>query len=244
MGAQIVTTQWSQVLAARDGSDSEARGALENLCQTYWQPLYAYIRHQGSDPDEAGDLTQAFFAELLETGSLEDVDPSKGRFRSFLLASLRHFLGHQRERARAEKRGGGRVPLSLDVETGESGYASLPAREMSPADVFERRWAMTVLERSLERLRLEARESGAEAQVEQLAQYLTSGEQQEPYRQVAEALGMSEGAVATAVHRLRKRYGECLRTEIAEIVASPGAVDNELRHMLRVVRAPAKGAPP
>ena len=236
MGTKIATTQWSQVLAARDGSDSEAHRALESLCRTYWQPLYAYIRHQGSDPDAARDLTQAFFAELLETEFLADVDPSKGRFRSFLLASLRHFLSHERDRARALKRGGGSPTLSIDVESGESSYASRPAQEMSPADVFERRWAMTVLDRALDRLRLEARDSGDETQLEQLQQYLTSAESQASYRQAAAALGISEGAVATAVHRLRKRYGQCLRAEIVELVVDPADVDNELRHILRAVR--------
>ena len=237
MSAKIATTQWSQVLAARDGSDTEARLALEGLCQTYWQPLYAYIRHQGSDPDEARDLTQAFFAELLETEFFKGVDPSKGRFRSFLLASLRHFLLHERDRARALKRGGGIQTLSIDVESGESSYASRPVEKMSPADVFERRWAMTVLDRALDRLRLKAEDSGDKTQLEQLQQYLTSAESQAPYRQAAAALGISEGAVATAVHRLRKQYGQCLRAEIAELVLEPADIDDELRHMLSVVRS-------
>ena len=236
MGAKVATTQWSQVLAARDGSTTKARRALASLCGTYWQPLYAYIRHQGSDPDEASDLTQAFFAELLETDLLKDVDPSKGRFRAFLLAALRHFLSHERDRARALKRGGGNPTLSIDVETGESSYSLAPVEEMSPADVFERRWAMTVLDRALARLRLEAKASGDETRVEQLEQYLTGAGPQAPYRKAAEALGMSEGAVATAVHRLRKQYGQCLRAEIAELVLDPADVDGELRHMLAVVR--------
>jgi RNA polymerase sigma-70 factor (ECF subfamily) len=144
MHAKVATTQWSQVLAARDGSETEARRALELLCQTYWQPLYAYIRHQGYEPDEARDLTQGFFAELLEKDFLADVDPDKGRFRAFLLASLRHFLSHERDRARALKRGGGATTLSFDVEAGEAGYALRPVEELTPVDVFERRWAMPV----------------------------------------------------------------------------------------------------
>ena len=126
MSADVATTQWSQVLAARDGSDTEARRAFESLCQTYWQPLYAYIRRQGYDPDKARDLTQGFFAELLDKDFLADVDPDKGRFRSFLLASLRHYLTHERDRDRALKRGGSTTVLSLDVETGEAGYAARP----------------------------------------------------------------------------------------------------------------------
>ena len=153
MGDKVATTQWSQVLAARDGSDTEARAALESLCQTYWQPLYAYIRHQGSSPDEASDLTQGFFAEFLEKEFLADVDPSKGRFRAFLLASLRHFLSHQRDHAGSLKRGGGTTTLSLDVDAGEARYSIQPSKTMTPEDVFELRWAMTVLDRAMDRLR-------------------------------------------------------------------------------------------
>lgn len=237
MSARVATTQWSQVLAARDGSDTGARAALESLCQTYWQPLYAYVRHQGYGPEEARDLTQGFFAELLEKDFLADVDPEKGRFRSFLLASLRHFLAHERDRERALKRGGGTTTLSFDVEAGEAGYALRPVEAKTPVDVFERRWAMTVLDRALGRLRRESAISGNEDQFEELKQYLTSARPQATYREAGEALGISEGAVATAVHRLRQRYGQCLRAEIAETVADPAEVDDELRHMLAVVRA-------
>ena len=244
MGANVATTQWSQVLAARDGSDTEARRALEGLCQTYWQPLYAYIRHQGSDPDEASDLIQAFFAELLGTGFLADGDPSKERFRSFLLATLRRFLAHERDRGWAMKQGGGSPTLSLDVESGEWSYASRPVEKMSPEDIFERRWALRVLDRALDRLRLEAESSGDGTQVEQLEQYLTGAEPQVPYRKAGEALGMSAGAVAKAVHRLRERYGQCLRAEIVELVVDPAEVDDELRHMLKVVWPLRRGRQP
>jgi len=237
MCARVATTQWSQILAARDGSDTEARKALEGLCQTYWQPLYAYVRHQGSNPDEARDLTQGFFAEFLDKDFLSDVDPEKGRFRAFMLASLRHFLSHERDRAEALKRGGGTTTLSLDVEAGEAGYALRPTEAMTPVDVFERRWAMTVLDRAMSRLQEESATSGIGDQFKELKQYLTSAEPQEPYREVGETLGISEGAVATAVHRLRQRYARCLRAEIAETVVNPAEVDDELRHMLAVVRS-------
>jgi RNA polymerase sigma factor (sigma-70 family) len=236
LSGRVATTQWSQVLAARDGSDTQARAALETLCQTYWQPLYAYIRHQGCDPEEASDLTQGFFAEFLEKDFLAAVDPSKGRFRAFLLASLRHFLSHERDRERALKRGGGVSTLSLDVEAGEAAYALRPAEAMTPIDVFERRWAMTVLDRAMSRLHEESVAAGNGTQFETLKQYLTSTEPQAPYREAGEALGISEGAVATAVHRLRQRYGKCLRTEIAETVVNPAEIGDELRHMLNVVR--------
>ena len=236
MGSSFGTTQWNRVLAARDGSDTEARRALEILCQTYWQPLYAYIRHQGSDPDEASDLTQAYFTELLEKNFLADVDPSKGRFRAFLLASLRHFLSHQRDRDRALKRGGGTLTLSLDVSAGEESYAIQLAEEMTPEDVFEYRWAMTVLDRAVGRLQEESAESGTQDQFEQLQPYLTSEGSQVPYRETASALGMSESAIKSAVRRLRKRLGQCLRSEIAETVANPGEVDDEVRYLLGKVR--------
>jgi len=236
MSGKVATTQWSQVLTARDGSDTEARAALESLCQTYWQPLYAYIRHQGSSPDEARDLTQGFFAEFLEKDFLADVDPEKGRFRSFLLASLRNFLSHERDREGALKRGGGTLTLSLDVEAGEAGYALRPVEATTPFDVFERRWAMTVLDRAMGRLQQELDSSESDISFEQLKPYLTSSEPQVPYRETAEAMGVSEGAVATAVHRLRKRYGQCLRAEIAETVVDPSQVDAELRHLLSELR--------
>ena len=236
MGARVATTQWSQVLAARDGSDTEARAALESLCQTYWLPLYAYIRHQGSDPDEAQDLTQGFFAELLERDFLANVDPLKGRFRSFLLASLRHFLAHERRRTRALKRGGATRTVSLDTDAAEEGYAVQSNQQQTPADVFEQSWATAVLERAMTRLQLESATSGDVSHFEPLKQYLTSAEPQMPYRAAAEALEMSEGAVATAVHRLRQRYGKCLRAEIGETVANPEEVDDELRHLLVMVR--------
>ena len=235
MSVRVATTQWSEVLAARDGSDTRARRALESLCQTYWQPLYAYIRHQGYGPEEARDLTQGFFTELLSKDVLSDVNPVKGRFRSFLLASLRHFLSHERDRARALKRGGGRRTLSLDVETGEAGYVADPAEEMTPDDVFERRWAMTVLDRAAERLQAGSTQSGAD-RFAHLKQYLTSAEPQPPYRETASALGMSESGVRSAVNRLRQRLGQCLREEIAETVSDPAEVDEEVRHLLVVVR--------
>ena len=195
-----------------------------------------YIRHQGSSPEEASDLTQGFFAEFLEKDFLSSVDPDKGRFRSFLLASLRNFLSHERDRERALKRGGGTLTLSLDVKAGEAGYALRPVEATTPIDVFERRWAMTVLDRAMDRLQREIDSSGDEISLEHLKPYLTSAEPQVPYRETAEALGVSEGAVATAVHRLRKRYGQCLRAEIAETVVDLGHVDDELRHLLQGLR--------
>lgn len=237
MSGQIATTQWSQVLAARDGSETEARRALEELCRTYWQPLYSFVRHRGSAPDEARDLTQAYFTALLEKDFLAEVDPAKGRFRSFLLVSLRNFLSHEIDRAKALKRGGGTSTLSFDTDDAEAGYTLRPTETLTPEQVFERRWAMTVLDRALERLRSQQEAADNGALFEELKQYLTSSEPQAPYRQAAEKLGMREGAVSTAVHRLRKQYGLCLRSEIAETVSDTTEVDDELRHLLAVVRS-------
>jgi RNA polymerase sigma-70 factor (ECF subfamily) len=236
VSGKVATTQWSQVLAARDGSDSEAGRALENLCQTYWQPLYAYVRHQGADPDEASDLTQTYFAELLEKDLLAEADPSKGRLRAYLLATLRNFLSRERAKSRRQKRGGGSSTLSLDLSAGEKRYAAHTIEKMTPEDVFAHRWAVTVLDRALARLEREARSSGEEERFRHLKPYLTSDDPQRPYRQTAATLGMSEGAVKVAVHRLRKRFGKALRLQIAETVEDPADVDDEVRYLLGVVR--------
>jgi RNA polymerase sigma-70 factor (ECF subfamily) len=236
VGGKLPTTQWSRVLEARDGQDSQARRALEDLCQIYWRPLYAFIRRQGYDPEAAHDLTQAYFTELLAKHYLQAVDPSAGRFRSFLLASLRHFLSHQRDRERALKRGGGTVSISLDTETAESRLVIEPADQLTPEHVFELQWAWTVLERSLDRLRQAAVSSGRADQFTLLQPYLTEEVNQPPYRDVASELGMTEGAVRTAVHRLRSSFGAMLRAEIAETVADPADVDDEIRYLLAILQ--------
>ncbi|MCG6923647.1 MAG: sigma-70 family RNA polymerase sigma factor [Acidobacteria bacterium] len=242
MSARFPTTQWSRVLAARDGSDSDARNALETLCQSYWHPLYAFIRRQGHDPDAAQDLVQGYFTELLEKDSLKDVAPELGRFRSFLLASLKNFLSHDRERARALKRGGAVRVISLDGAS--TGTLPEPAgNHLTPEQVFEQQWALTTLDRALERLRHEAYESAGEARFEALKPYLTGHAGRTPYREVAERLGMSEGSVRAAVLRLRKQFGQALRAQIAETVADPREVDDEIRRMLSVIRPWQRGLP-
>lgn len=241
MPAKVATTQWSQVLAARDGSETEARRALESLCQTYWQPLYAYIRHQGYEPDEASDLTQAYFTEFLEKDFLADVDPGKGRFRSFLLASLRHFLSHERTRSRALKRGGGTLTLSLDTDGAEERYTQEPATGRTPEEVFERRWALTVLGQALASLRHESTTENQRRSFETLKPYLTGEEPRRSYREVGEELGMTEMAVRKAAHRLRRRFGQVLRNEIAETVADEEAIDDEVRHLLTIIASSDPG---
>jgi RNA polymerase sigma-70 factor (ECF subfamily) len=232
----FTTTQWSRVLSARDGSDSDARSALESLCHTYWYPLYAFVRRQGHDPEEARDLTQAYFAELLEKNFLKAVEPSAGRFRSFLLASLKNFLSHERDRGRALKRGGGAQIISLDTANAEARLGAEAADLLTPEEIFERQWALTVLERALERLRRDSAELGSETQFETLKGYLTGEASRAPYSEVAAELGMSEGAVRTAVHRLRKRFGKMLRAEIADTVADPAHAADEIRHLLSVIQ--------
>jgi RNA polymerase sigma factor (sigma-70 family) len=235
VGVGFPTTRWSRVLAARDGSDSEARQALETLCQVYWFPLYAFVRRQGHDPDEARDLVQAYFAELLEKAVLKDVAPGLGRFRSFLLTSLKHFLSHERARARTQKRGGETETISLDAAATAELDTEL-VDHLTPEQVFERKWALTVLERVLERVRQQALESDGEARYEALKPYLTGESLRTPYSEAAEKLGMSEGAVKTAVLRLRRSFGKALRAEIAETVANPDEIDDELRRLLAVIR--------
>ena len=231
----MATTQWSQVLAARDGSSAESRRALETLCRAYWEPLYAFVRRQGSGPEDAADLTQAYFASLIEKQVLADVDPSKGRFRSFLLATLKHFLSHERDKARTLKAGGRFEKVSLDIAEAEARYGAHATKDMTPDEVFEVRWAVAMLNRALLRLREHSVETGSEEQFEALKPFLT-GTGGQSYREVATGLGMSEGAVKMAVIRLRKRLGQCLRAEVADTVTDPAEIDQEVRHIISRVR--------
>jgi RNA polymerase sigma-70 factor (ECF subfamily) len=237
VGRRFESTQWSRVRTARDGSDSEARQALEELCQTYWQPLYAFVRRQGHDPDAACDLTQAYFAELLEKDLIKVVDSSAGRFRSFLLASLKNFLSHQRDREQALKRGGGAQKISLDSHQAEQSLELEFADRLTPEQIFEYQWALNVLERAMERLREDAALSGSEKQFNRLKGYVSGGEATAPYRTVALELGMTEAAVRKAVQRMRMRFGRLLRAEILETVAEPDTVDDEIRHLLTVIQS-------
>jgi len=235
VASRFATTRWSVVLAARDGLGTEAQSALAALCEAYWYPLYAFVRRQGCDAEAARDLTQAYFAQLLEAGYLRNVQPSLGRFRSFLLSSLKHFLSHERDRARALKRGGGATAISIDTENNEARYRSEPADWQTPEEVFERRWALTVLEKALSHLHQEWAGAGKAAQYERLRSYLTGEEPQIPYREVAAELGMNEGTVRGAVLRLRRRLGRLLRDEIAQTVTDPKELDDELRHLLTIL---------
>jgi RNA polymerase sigma-70 factor (ECF subfamily) len=229
------TTTWTQVLAARGGATTESRQALETLCRTYWYPLYAFLRSQGLGADDARDLTQAYFAELLEKGYLEDADPSRGRFRVFLMTSIGHFIAKEREKARAWKRGGRTEILSLDETDAEGRYRAEPADRMTPDQIFERRWALTLLENVLARLRQEFAGTLREREFERLKQFITGEQPKLTYRDFAVELGISEPAVKTMVHRLRQRFGGMLREAIAETVADAHEVDDEVRHLLGVI---------
>lgn len=231
------TTQWSVVLAAGRSDAAEARVALETLCGAYWYPLYAYVRRQGSSPEDAQDLTQAFFAQLLEKRYLTAADPGKGRFRSFLIASLKHFLANARDRARAQKRGGGAFSISIDLPAAEARYGGQLADVDSPERIFERQWALSLLDQVMGRLRAELT-AGVNAQrFDALKPTLTAEHDSLSHAEIGRRLGMSEGAVKVAVHRLRKRYRELLREEIMRTVSEAGEIEEEMRHLLQVLAA-------
>jgi len=230
-GGQFVTTHWSVVLAARDPASPKSRDALAALCEAYWYPLYAFVRRQGHDAPDAQDLTQEFFARLLEKHYLADVARDKGRFRSFLLASLKHFLANEWDKARAQKRGGGHSFIRLDDASAESRYKLEPRDEASADKLFERRWALTLLERVLTRLREEHAAADKAKQFDALKSFIGGERGAEGYTSVGAALGMSEANVKVTVHRLRKRYRDLLRDEIAQTVGSEAEIEGEIRHL-------------
>lgn len=232
--AVFSTTLWSVVLSAREAKSPDAHEALDQLCRHYWFPIYAFLRRHGHAPADAEDLAQGFFASLLRHESLASVDPSRGRFRSFLLAALRKFLSDERDRAQALKRGGGRVLLSLDADTAEAHYARQVADRETPEACFERQWAAAGLRRAQEKLRQECEAAGKGALYAALGPQ-TLGEQPESYADIAARLGLSENAVRVAAFRLRRRYQELVRNEVRQTVARPEDVDDEIRYLLRVL---------
>ena len=230
-GARFVTTHWSVVLVAGRTDSTRAQSALARLCQTYWYPLYAYVRRRGHSPQDAQDLTQEFFARLLERHTIANADPNRGRFRSFLLSAMNHFLAHEWEKLRAQKRGGGRQLLSLDLARAEERYDLEPADNSSPDKLFDKHWAGALLEEVLNQLEAEYQQAGKAGLFAALKQTLTGTHESQPYAVLATRLGMNEAAVKVAVHRLRKRYRELLRVEIANVVADPEQAEDELRHL-------------
>jgi RNA polymerase sigma factor (sigma-70 family) len=222
-------TRWTLVIAAADPQRKEARSALVSLCEGYWYPLYAYVRRRGYRADQAQDLTQEFFIRVLEGRYLDRADPEKGRFRSFLLTSLKFFVADEQDRQRAQKRGGGAL-LPLEISSGEDRYQREPAHDETPERIFERRWALSVLDRVVERLRDEFVQHGRPEHFERLKMFLL-GKSDAPYAALAREMNTSEGALKVAIHRLRKRYRELFRQEIADTVADPNEVESELRFL-------------
>jgi RNA polymerase sigma-70 factor (ECF subfamily) len=227
--SQFPTTRWTLVVAAGDPQRKEARSALVSLCENYWYPLYAYLRRRGYPADQAQDLTQGFFTRVLEGRYLDRADREKGRFRSFLLTSLKFFVADEEDRQRAGKRGGGQL-VSLEFSSGEERYQREPAHDETPERIFERRWALSVLDRVVERLRKEFLQHGRPEHFERLKISLL-GQSDAPYATLAREMNTSEGALKVAIHRLRKRYRELFRQEIADTVADPSEVESELRYL-------------
>lgn len=227
----FATTHWSVVIAAGDARREDAQDALSELCEVYWFPLYAYVRRRGHSAPDAQDLTQAFFARLLEKQSLAVADPERGKFRSFLLASLDNFLANERDRARAQKRGGGRAQLSLDLADGESRLNLEPAHELTPQRLYERQWALTLLEFVVSKIQDEYQETGRGRQFAMLKDALSGGRERLPYAEIAEELDITVENARQAAHRLRKRYRVLLREEVARTVADPNDVDDELANL-------------
>lgn len=217
------------MLAAGRRSTPQADRALEELCRTYWFPLYAYVRRRGHTKEDAEDLTQAFFARFLAKNDLEGLRAERGRFRAFLLASLKHFLANEWDKSQRQKRGGGTAHLSLDWQTADTQFQVAATQEPSPDRAFDREWAVALLAKVIERLRAECEGEGRGKQFAELKVFLTAGKGTLSHAEAARALGLDEGAVRVAVHRLRKRYRQLLRDEIAQTLADPAAVDEEMR---------------
>jgi RNA polymerase sigma-70 factor (ECF subfamily) len=231
----FTTTKWSVVLHARERGDPGAREALASLCEAYWYPLYVFVRRQGIDASEALDLTQGFFTDLLERDLLDSVRPERGKFRSFLIASLKHHIAHEKRKERALKRGGGRAAIPLDSGEAERRYLIEAADEMTPERAYERQWALAVIGRAQGRLRGALEADGQGEQYRLLMPFLTDVGPARPYQEVAGRLGTTEASVKMAVLRLRRRLGQLLREEIAHTVDEPSEVDAELRHLLAVL---------
>jgi RNA polymerase sigma factor (sigma-70 family) len=225
------TTHWSVVLQAGENDSPQAAEALAALCRAYWYPLYAYVRRQGHDFADAQDLTQEFFARLLARKDLRLADRKRGRFRTFLLTSLKHFLINEWNKANRAKRGGGQQPISLDAEETETRFRAEAADGRSPDKAFERRWAMVLLDRVLDQLQIEFAAVERGQMFEELKSFLTGEDNESSYAEIGRRLGMTEGSVKVTVHRLRRRYRELLRAEIARTVEDPEAIDEEMRHL-------------
>lgn len=230
---EFATTQWSVVVRGGARGSQEAEAALATLCRTYWFPLYSYVRRSVTNVHEAQDLTQAFFGRLLEKNAIAIANPERGRFRSFLLTALKNFLANEWQRGQTQKRGGGKVAISLDVESGESRLHQEPAHELTAERLYERHWALTLLEQVVKRLEQEWVAAGKQSQFGLLKESLTNDRLD--YKQLSAALSQSEDATRQAVHRLRKRYRELLRAEVAETVDDPAEVEQEIHNLIEIL---------
>ena len=233
---QFNTTHWSVVLLAGEVQNSKAGAALEQLCQSYWYPLYAYVRRKGYSSHDAQDLTQDFFARLLQKDYLRLASPERGRFRSFLLKSLDHFLINDWARGKSLKRGGDKQIISLDTETAERLYQETPADQCTPESLFDKRWALTLLDRAMKTLRSEYESSGKGDLFTQLQPYLLQEGGANAYESVGPASGLTEGAFKVAVHRLRRRFSSAVRAEVAQTVATEEEIEDEMAHLLAALR--------
>ncbi len=231
---EFSTTHWSEVVAAGDAGTPQSAEALESLCRAYWFPLYAYVRRQGSSPEEAEDLTQAFFAGLFQK-CVQHAHPESGRFRTFLLTSFKRFVISEWRRTTRRKRGGAEAFVSWDAAAAEQSYAAEPPSTLTSDEVYERHWGITVMGRAVEALRAEYRATGRDRLFDALQRCVWGNEPSRPYAELAAELGSSEGAVKTAIHRLRQRCRDIVRAEVARTVARPGDVDEELRHLIEVL---------
>jgi len=231
----FATTLWTVVRAAAGTDESKAAAALEQLCRRYWYPLYAFARRRGHDAEAAQDLTQGFFGHLLEKNLFSRANRGAGKFRSYLLTSFKNFIGQERLRAQAQKRGGGQELLSIDAEDAEGRYRLEPLEKEDPESLFDRRWAISLFERVLERLEQELRESGKGAQFERLQDFLTGDGAKVAYADLAGELGVSEGALRVTVHRLRNRYRELIREELAQTVSTAEELQDELSYLIKVL---------
>jgi RNA polymerase sigma-70 factor (ECF subfamily) len=236
LSREFTTTHWSVILLAGGAASNAADAALEQLCRTYWYPLYAYVRRQGHSESDAQDLTQSFFARLLERKYLRLADRNQGHFRTFLLTSLKHFLINEWKKENREKRGAGQRSLSLDEEMAESRFAAEPAIAQPADTLYDRGWAAVLLERALAALKAEFERSGKLDLFERLKVFVWGDKRALSYAEMAVQLNMTEGAVKVAVHRLRQRYGDLLRAEVAQTVSTPDEVNEELRYLISVVR--------
>jgi RNA polymerase sigma-70 factor (ECF subfamily) len=233
----FATTRWSVVLAAGHGDTSHAHDALTHLCRSYWYPLYAYARRRGQSPHDAQDLTQEFFARLLRGNWVAQADRQRGRFRTFLLSAMQHFMANEWNKAHAQKRGGTQPVLSLNDDSAEQRYQLEPAEKSTPETLFERGWALSLLNDVLRRLEDEYHREGKGAWMDAMRPALTADRDSIGYADIAQKLGMTEAAARVAVHRLRQRYRRLIQAEVANTVASPDEVEEEMRHLFQVLTA-------